>query len=395
MADTLDNKVNPLDWRVPITNKDGTPTPEFQRKWAQQAASNGSIPDLSTPAAVSSILDEIGATAGDILARGTAQWSAVPPDTTGKILRTNGAGNLPSWDTLSAIMDLIGNGRSNILYRGASGWTVLAPDSGKLLQSGSNAADPTWQTISAMLDSIGSTRGSVLYRGASGWAILAPGTSGQVLQTNGAGADPTWATASGGGGYSPGTPPTVVQVAFNTSGVNVTFGATPANGNLIVAFTFNSNSNTTQSGWAKPLENSSGTDWGNVCTKTAGASEPTAQQAMPTTVNGGVIMWELHKTSGTAQFAAGISQAEVTGTLNSPLLIPNLTNCIGISALSLVGTTINYSTVVNFGVQDVLSNTGNRRMAGGHMDLSSSPTCGLLAILSGSGSTKGCTALFT
>lgn len=43
-----DRVLNPLDWRVPIVDKGGRPTNEFQRKWAQQTAINGGIPDLTT-----------------------------------------------------------------------------------------------------------------------------------------------------------------------------------------------------------------------------------------------------------------------------------------------------------------------------------------------------------
>lgn len=71
------NTVNPLDWKVPIVNADGTPTNEFMRKWAQQARTNGNIPDLSTAAGVSEVLDKIAATAQSILVRGTAQWGGL------------------------------------------------------------------------------------------------------------------------------------------------------------------------------------------------------------------------------------------------------------------------------------------------------------------------------
>jgi len=48
MTNKLKNSVDPLNWRVPITNADGTPTNEFMRKWGQQAITNGSVPDLVT-----------------------------------------------------------------------------------------------------------------------------------------------------------------------------------------------------------------------------------------------------------------------------------------------------------------------------------------------------------
>jgi hypothetical protein len=63
--------------------------------------------------------------------------------------------------------------------------------------------DPENCTLSEVLDFIGSVaRGDILFRGASGWQRLAAGSAGQVLTTGGAGADPSWATASGGSGGS-------------------------------------------------------------------------------------------------------------------------------------------------------------------------------------------------
>jgi hypothetical protein len=165
---------------------------------------------------------------------------------------------------------------------------------------------------------------------------------------------------------------------------------------LLVAFTFNQTNNGVAAGWTKQVENSGGTDWGNICTKTAGASEPTTQQAMSTaTANGGVVIYELHKGAGTPAYVYGVSQGEISDVQNQALVVPNAFNCLGISALSLVGTSVSYTSVLNFGTQDVLDNSGNRRMAAGHTDLSQTPTAGLLALLSALGSTKGCTGLFT
>lgn len=139
----------PLDWRVPITNDDGTPTAEFMRKWNLQVGINTGIP--TTPQQLSQILDLLGATQGDVL------------------------------------------------FRAASGWQVLAPGAAHaLLTSGGSGNNPAWATLSAELDVLGDAEGSVLYRGAAGWAVLAPGTAGEVLTTEGAGAAPIWA-ASGGG----------------------------------------------------------------------------------------------------------------------------------------------------------------------------------------------------
>lgn len=199
--------------------------------------------------------------------------------------------------------------------------------------------------------------------------------------------DGTWSASASG--YPAGTVPTVVQVASNTSGVSATFSLAPTNGNLLVAITFNSNNNTLQAGWTKDVENATGLDWGNVCHKTCGAGESTTQQAMATTTAGGVIIWEL---SGATSFVAGQSQAEQSSTSALVILLPNVINCIGLSALG--ATAGNITNVRNIGTQDVLSNTGNRHMVGGHTDLTSTPMVGLMCDFSVSSSNKECTALF-
>lgn len=154
MLKTLINKLNPLTWNVPIANKDGTPTNEFMRKWAQQQAQNGVIPNLTDAAGVSAVLDELGAAAGDILVRSSTGWTVLPAGATNDVLESSGPNAVPSY--------------------------VALP------------------TIQALLDSIGSTRGSILYRGAAGWAIRVPNTAGFVLTDGGAGADPTWAAGGSG-----------------------------------------------------------------------------------------------------------------------------------------------------------------------------------------------------
>lgn len=95
---TLTNKVNPLAWNVPIVDtKTGFPSPEFQRKWAQQAAANGSVPDLTDAAGVSAVLDKIGAMQGDVLYRNATEWVVLAPGTAGQLLQTSGADANPTW----------------------------------------------------------------------------------------------------------------------------------------------------------------------------------------------------------------------------------------------------------------------------------------------------------
>jgi hypothetical protein len=247
------------------------------------------------------------------------------------------------------------------------------------------------------LDTISQTTGAMVVRTPDGWVALVPGDDGDILTFDSLSGLPQWQPntgGGGGGGYPAGTPPTVVQVAHATSSTAATFINPPTAGNLIVAFTFNSNANFVQSGWTKQVENSSGTDWGNICTKVAGTSEPTTQQAMNATANGGVVIYELSKVGGTPQFVGGASQAEQSNKVLSPILQPNIKDCLGISVMSLVGTTVTFGTLMNIGSQDVLDNTGNRRIAAGHSDLSLSPMCGMTGLLSATGSTKGATGIF-
>lgn len=89
------NSQGPLDWKVPITNQDGTPTPEFMRKWAQQRTVNGLIPDLSTAAKVSAVIDLLGSVAGDILIRTPSGWVGLPIGTTAQELTV--VAGLPAW----------------------------------------------------------------------------------------------------------------------------------------------------------------------------------------------------------------------------------------------------------------------------------------------------------
>lgn len=153
-----------LSSQVPITNPDGTPTPQFM-KVIQKLAITG----------------------------------ALSKDTAGAIQVGSGAVTLAMIQNIADKMVLANNA-------GVSG-------------------PPLALTMSQILDFLGVTRGSIIYRGASGWTLLPPGTSGNVLQTNGTGADPTWVTpASGGGGIS--TIGNTVFATSTTPAVNFYVGTT-------------------------------------------------------------------------------------------------------------------------------------------------------------------------
>lgn len=104
-------KLNPLNWDLPIVDSKGRPTAEFARKWKQQTAINGTIPNLSTAAGVSAVEDVLYSTPGGILVRGASLWQglASPADPT-KFL--NGGAN-PAYgfvhDTDLSLADVTGN----------------------------------------------------------------------------------------------------------------------------------------------------------------------------------------------------------------------------------------------------------------------------------------------
>lgn len=141
----------PINFALQITDKNGRPTPQFIQWWQQQRDVNDTIPELSTPAQVSSVIDVLGSTRGSLLYRGSGGWTLLHPGTAGQLLKTQGA-----------------------------------------------SADPTWDDVAAVLDAISGTQGTVLYRGATEWAALAPGTPGEVLTTQGAGSNPAWTASASG-----------------------------------------------------------------------------------------------------------------------------------------------------------------------------------------------------
>lgn len=129
---TQKNKVNRLDYNIPIVHADGRPTDEFQRKWLQQAAANATVPDLTTIAGVSAILDLISAVKGSLLNRGTTTWQALAGATghDGWLLTWNDATGLPEWrvQAISAIPSAFwidGSGVGQMALVDANGQEVL------------------------------------------------------------------------------------------------------------------------------------------------------------------------------------------------------------------------------------------------------------------------------
>jgi hypothetical protein len=188
---TLKNGVNPLTWNVPIANSDGTPTNEFMRKWVQQAALNGAIPDLTTSAGVSARLDLLGATPGMLLERGATTWGglASPADAT-KFL--NGA-TFPAYafvkDSDLALTDITTNNVTNLKH----GFAPKSPaDVTKFLNGGASPAYAAVKDSDLSLSNITTNDVSIARHG---FAPIAPNDATKFL--NGLGA---WAVPAGGSG---------------------------------------------------------------------------------------------------------------------------------------------------------------------------------------------------
>lgn len=227
--------------------------------------------------------------------------------------------------------------------------------------------------------------------------------------------DGTTITATGGvlsavssGGYVPGTVPSVVQVAHSVGGGNsATFSVAPTNGNLLVAMCFNPTSNTAGPGWTRRFTDSGGTDFSVLLTKVAGAGESTTQTPLSgVSTTGCMMIWELHG-QGSAVPLFMQSQSELSSVttnvapspaVNSAVLLPNVVNCLGLSAVgvAVITGTPTISKAANIGTQDVLDNTNaTRLLAAGHTDLSQTPFAGLMVNTTTVANYKGITALFT
>lgn len=125
------NNLNPLTWNVPITNSNGTPTPEFMRKWQLQQVriATPAGGGLTTAAQVSTALDLIGAVQGDILFRNATAWVRLAAGAAGSLLQSNGPTTNPTYvpaGTVTANTDA--NLDSQFFGNGADGnLTVSAP----------------------------------------------------------------------------------------------------------------------------------------------------------------------------------------------------------------------------------------------------------------------------
>jgi hypothetical protein len=129
--------------------------------------------------------------AGDLVYRSPLAWARLAAGTAGQVL-TQGTSTAPVWSGISSVLDSIGGTQGDMLYRGTA-WTRLpAGTSGQLLTQGT--AIPAWSNLSTVLDKISGTQGDILYRGSAAWSQLSAGTSGDFLRTGGTSANPSWLT---------------------------------------------------------------------------------------------------------------------------------------------------------------------------------------------------------
>lgn len=72
-------------------------------------------------------------------------WTPLAPGVVNTIYTSGGTGALTSWQPLTTLLDTIGSTQGDILERGVSAWQLIAPGTaGQVLRTGGAAADPTW-----------------------------------------------------------------------------------------------------------------------------------------------------------------------------------------------------------------------------------------------------------
>ncbi len=150
---------------------------------------------------MTSLVDLLGSTQGNVLYRNGTVWTVLAPGTAGFVLTTGGPAANPSWTNPAGggTVTSVASG-SGITVGGSPCTTVCTinlatiADHTVLANISGGALAPSSTTVTALIDNaLGSAQGDILYRNATVWTVLAPGTNGQVL-TQGA-STPAWANA--------------------------------------------------------------------------------------------------------------------------------------------------------------------------------------------------------
>jgi hypothetical protein len=201
-----------------------------------------------------------------------------------------------------------------------------------------------------------------------------------------------------GGGYSAGSPPTVVQSGSDQAGnKGITLGSAPVNGNLLIAMSWNTPSPSAGSGWTQLFQNGSGTDYGTIFYKVAGAGESTTQNVLTANETPGcMVIWEINGQAATwlVQAIGEGEQSSATYAF-SPTMGPLDQKLLFLGGIGLVSTSYSFSKMYGC-TQDVFLNTGStRQLAAGHATIDKYPTAQIAALVGGASSYKGLGLIIT
>jgi len=281
--------LQPLNYKRAIVDGQGRPTPEFQQKWRRLYEIAGAIPDVTTAAAMSALLDLIASGEGTILRRGPETWAGLPtPGGTGKFLRADGSYAEPDVTVDEADIDL-----SDVLTNNVS-----------------------------------STR--------HGFAPKLPNDATKYLDGTGAYSVP----AGGGGG---GGPVTIVQAKSVSvlSGVpSVTLDSSPTPGNLLVfigaRWTISIN---LASGWQQLFSKSATNSLSSIiAAKLVGAADGATQQPYTTNTGWAGVLVEVSGAALSTITAYGGTVDESGTTLAQGIVAPG-GDCLSIGAFTSAGKT--------------------------------------------------------
>jgi hypothetical protein len=170
-----------------------------------------------------------------------------------------------------------------------------------------------------------------------------------------------------GGGTSPGTPPTIVQVASSvTASASITLGAAPTNGNLLVCIA-GAGGTSVGAGWTSLVNSSSGSDFSVIAYKIAGASESATQTPLGSSSNVAMTVWEIHGQNATPFVNAALGVNASGPLFCSTANAPGLSNVLNLAQLSTDGgSTATLGSALNM-TQDTQINTGStRHLLSGH-----------------------------
>jgi hypothetical protein len=155
----------------------------------------GVMPAANYPASTGDVTNSAGSLTKTI-ANSVVTYAKIQNVSTNQVVlgrNTAGAGDAQEV-TATQILDWLGSTRGSVLIKGATGWTILAPGtSGLVLKSNGAGADPSYQSDngSVATDAIWSAKGDVVAgTGAATAGKISAGSDGQVpqwdsTQTNG------------------------------------------------------------------------------------------------------------------------------------------------------------------------------------------------------------------